>query len=330
MKHEIDIFDIPGFANNHRWDLRQNAEMVNIVYGIATFGNFLKYFIERFSRKTPPMEQEPFNNIGTSHAISKKDYSGLVQKYHPSFINDNLGQKDLPICLIVPSRRKHFLYLKKAEWFRSGDHKISPDELWQKPLQELPSLLRDGVANEIMRLYGITNKDAFRLPKFLVRDFYKLEFLLSLEGTYHHRWYEEYRNHQFFRSQKTFQLDLEAFFDWNCFIKSIKELDTFFDLDIDFSRQSIMKELLEKALSLDVIRLECNKVEDILARGTEHDLENLCVTSEAYLYAEMEKKYPTIQMPLTNRFFRDFEEIRQFLEHFPNWYRRPNPNLPGK
>jgi hypothetical protein len=54
------------------------------------------------------------------------------------------------------------------------------------------------------------------------------------------------------------------------------------------------------------------------------------VTTEAFIYAELEKRYPNIQMPLTNRFFRDTEEIRQFLEHFPNWYRRTNPNIPRK
>ena len=56
-------------------------------------------------------------------------------------------------------------------------------------------------------------------------------------------------------------------------------------------------------------------------------LNQLDVATEAFIYAEMEKGNPDIQMPLTNRFFRDSEEIRQFIEHYPNWYRRPNPNI---
>ena len=88
-----------------------------------------------------------------------------------------------------------------------------------------------------------------------------------------------------------------------------------------------MKELFNKGLSLDSIRQECNLVEDVLDNRSDLRLDQLDVSTEAFIYAEMEKTNPEIQMPLTNRFFRDAEEIRQFIEHYPNWYRRPNPNI---
>jgi len=328
MKDDIDIFEYGGYPHDHRWDLQQNAELLNIVYGFATFGNFLKYFVERFSRKTPNLEKEPFTDIGTSHAIAIDEFSGMVQRYHPTFINDNLGQKDLPVCLIIPSRKKHFLYLKKATWFRGGDQKISPDHLWQNSLKELPSWLRDEVAIHIMKLYGITDKDDVIIPKFIVRDYFKLEFLEPLDETWHHRWFKKFKNHQFFRSQKTYELDLEAFFGWDCFMESIKALDSFFELDIDFGKQSEMKELFEKGISMDVIRSECNKVEDVLTNGTDHDLEGLDVTTEAYIYAEIEKKHDFIQMPLVNDFFRNTKELEQYTNFYPNHYKAMNPNMP--
>jgi len=324
VKEKIDIFDGDP---NFRWDLRQNAELLNIVFGPATFGHFFKYFIERFSKKTPPMEQEPFNDIGTSHSISKEQFSGMVQRYHASFINDNAGSKGLPVCLIMPTRRKHFLYLKKAQWFRDSNKKISPDHLWQKPLNELPSDLRAPI-NNMTKLYGIADREGVKIPKFIVRDFFKLEFLEPLDETLSYRWFAELRKHPFFSSQKTFEFDLEAFFDWECFINSLRDLDTFFDLGIDFGRQSEMKELLEKGLSLDEIRSECNKVEDVLTNGADHNLEGLDVTAEAYIYAETEKKNDFIQMPLTNNFFRDTAELKEFIEHYPNHYKAMNPNMP--
>lgn len=328
MKDDIDIFDNGGHPRDYRCDLRQNAELLNIVFAPATFGNFLKYFVERFSDRTPNLEKDPFTDIGTSHAISDKDYSGLVQRYHPRFINDNPGHKDLPVCLIISSRKKHFLYLKKATWFRGGDHKISPDHLWQKSLKALPSWLRDEMAIDIIKLYGITDKGDVMIPKFIVRDFFKLEFLEPLDETYYYRWYEKFRNHQFFRSQKIFELDLEAFFGWDCFIESTKALDSFFELDIDFGKKSEMKELFEKGITMDVIRSECNKVEDMLTNGTDYDFDGLDVTSEAYIYAEMEKKYDFIQMPLTNDFFRNTKELEQYTNFYPNHYKAMNPNMP--
>ena len=124
-----------------------------------------------------------------------------------------------------------------------------------------------------------------------------------------------------------FHLDLETFFNWDTFVENITELNNVFDLDLDFGRLTEMKELFDKGLSLDIIRQECNMVKDVLDNQSDLRLNQLDVSTEAFIYAEMEKDNPDIQMPLTNRFFRDAEEIRQFIEYYPNWYRRPNPNI---
>jgi hypothetical protein len=99
-----------------------------------------------------------------------------------------------------------------------------------------------------------------------------------------------------------------------------------FGLALDFDRNKEMKDLFDKGLGLDVVRNECNLIESVM-QGEDKSLGHLDVSSEAFIYAELEKQYPFIQMPLTNRFFRDTQEIRQYIEHFPNWYRRKNPNL---
>ena len=325
MKHDIDLWQ--DYPMDHRWDQDQNASLLNIVFHGGTFGNFLRYFLERFSTKTPNIPRLPFTDTGTSHAFRNKDFSGLIQRYHSSFINDNEGHTGLPVCLITPSTKKHFLYLKKAQWFRAGDFKISPDDLWKKAVGEMPTSLTDKV-KEIIKLYDIKDTAHFTwIPKFIVRDWYKLEFLQDLKDTYNYQWSGAFENHEFFNDQKVFRLDLETFFDWNTFVENITELNDMFDLDLDFDRQAEMKELFNKGLSLDIIRQECNLAEDVLDNRSDLRLNQLDVSTEAFIYAEMEKANPDIQMPLTNRFFRDAEEIRQFIEHYPNWYRRPNPNI---
>ena len=327
MKHDIDIFDNINWPMDHRWDRDQNAKLLNIVFQVGTFGHFLKYFLERFSKNTPVMEQYPFTDIGTSHSIRDEDFSGLIQRYHPSFINDNKGNTNLPICLITPSTGKHYLFLKKAHWFRVGDEKIRPDDLWKKAIGEMPERLKEYV-EEIRKLYNIKETAHYSwIPKFIVRDWYKLEFLQDIEDTYNYQWFDTFKTHPFWEEQKMFHLDLETFFDWNTFLENITELNDMFDLALDFDQQAEMKGIFDKGLSLDTIRQECNLAKDVLSNQSDLRLNQLDVATEAFIYAEIEKANPDIQMPLTNRFFRDAEEIRQFLEHFPNWYRRKNPNL---
>lgn len=191
----------------------------------------------------------------------------------------------------------------------------------------MPDTIKDH-ALSIVKLYDIKNTAHFSwIPKFIVRDWYKLEFLKKIEQTYNHQWFAAFKSHEFFKKQKVYNLDLETFFDWHNFLKNITELNRVFGLVLDFDRLAEMRTLFEKGLELDTIRKECNMVQSVLEQGADKPLTDLDVATEGFIYAEMEKKYPNIQMPLTNRFFRDTEELRQFLEHFPNWYRRPNPNL---
>jgi len=330
MKHDIDLFVNNRDLHNppdHRWHRDQNAKLLNIVFQAGTFGHFLKYFLERFSTKTPNITENPFTEIGTSHVLKPNDFSGLIQTYHHWFIKENEGNTNLPICLITTSTEKHHLYLKKAHLFRVGDYKISPDDLWSKPIGEMPERLKNST-HSIIELYDIKDTAHFTwIPKFIVRDWYKLEFLQDLKDTYDYQWAKAFENHEFFNDQKVFRLDLETFFGWDTFVGNITELNDMFDLDLDFDRQAEMKELFNKGLSLDIIRQECNLVEDVLDNQSDLRLDQLDVSTEAFIYAKMEKANPEIQMPLTNRFFRDVEEIRQFIEHYPNWYRRPNPHL---
>jgi hypothetical protein len=325
MADDIDIFE--GHPRDHRWDRDRNAKLLNIVFHGGTFGHFLKFFLDKFLKGSPELTSELFTDIGTSHLPNPDNFSGLIQRYHSSFINDNKGEVGLPVCLILPTTRKHHLFLKIAQWYRVLDRKITPDALWQMPLGEMPDLISQ-ISQKVIKLYDIKGTAHYSwIPKFIVRDFYKLEFLQDLEDTHNYKWFDTFKSHEFFGSQKVYHLDLEAFFNWEVFLTNIKELDRVFGLSLDFDRSIEMKRIFDKGLELDKYRQECNRIESIIDGREEGELSGLDVSSEAFIYAHYERQFPDVQMPLTNRFFRDTEEIKQFLEYFPNWYRRPNPNL---
>ena len=330
-----------------------DTKLLTIVFTPGTFGHFLQFFLDKFSQKTPNIAGDPFTEIGTSH---KRDiqYSGLIEIDHESFLDKEnwadltfksdlqvryrLGHilKDMPICVIVPKTEKHFLYLKRSKWFRCLDWQHSPDDLWKKPIGEMTEMLKhteDSKAlnpvNTIIKLYGLKETAHYYwIPKFIVRDWYKLEFLENLEDTFYYQEFELFLEHKFFKDQKVFRLDLETFFDWDTFIENITELDDMFGLSLDYDRKKEMKELFDKGYSLDGIRQECNLAVDVLENRTDSKLNNLNVATEGFIYAQIEKANDYIQTPLVNRFFRDADEIRQFVEHYPNHYKAMNPNMP--
>jgi len=323
--NDVDLFGTE-FPFDQRWDKDQNAKLLNIVFHGGTFGNFLKYFLDKFSLLSPDIEKMPFTDTGTSHGKIK--YSGLIQRYHLHFINDNKDFTGLPVCIIFPSTERDFLYLKAAQWYRAGDRKNSPDCLWSKKIEDMPTNLKKH-SNNIISLYNLGILDS--IPKFIVRDWYKLEFHEKLETKYNYRWFKTFKNHPFFKKQKIHYFPLESFFSFNFFIKNIKILNDFFDLQLDFNRIAEMRFVFDSGYNLDQYRQESNlafDIIDILSTENDIDIPQLDVSVEGFLYAHIEKIVPFIQMPLTNYFFKNTKEIKEYISCYPHHYKAMNPNMP--
>jgi len=328
-KNDINLFDVSKYPFDHRWDQDKNAKLLNIVFQGGTFGNFLKFFLEKFSKLTLAVEATPFTDIGTSHTLKKEQFSGLIQRYHLSFINDNRGENNLPICIILPNTERDFLYLKTAQWFRAGDNKQLPDHLWQKTISENKTTRLNNAVDRILSLYDISSADEY-IPKFIVRDWYKLEFLEDITTTHNHRWFKTFSDHSFLADQKTHCFPLESFFNFNVFIKKIKELDSQFGIQLDFDRMDDMRDIFMQGYNLDIYRQQSTLVFDIinnLSIAENMTIPEMDVSCEAFLYAHIEKTNTIIPAPLTNHFFKDTDEIRTYIKNYPNWYKRANPNL---
>jgi len=327
-------WDIDLFGTEHPQDFRhdrdKNADLLNIVFQGGTFGNFLKFFLDKFSKLTPDIEFTPFTDTGTSHKIKTEQYSGLIQRYHPSFINDNVGEVNLPVCIILPNTEKDFLYLKTAQWFRVADRKILPDHLWnRKILENMNSSLKNAVDN-ICSLYNISLEDDY-IPKFIVRDWYKLEFLEDITTTFNYHWFKTLKEHSFFVKQKTHHFPLDGFFDFDLFVKNITELDSVFGLQLDFDRITEMQDIFMQGYNLDILRQQASMTSDIIKNLSNNDnmlITDLDVSFEGFIYAHIEKNYRFTTAPLTNYFFKDTNELKSYVKTYPDHYKAMNPLLP--
>lgn len=312
---------------NHQWDIDPNAKLLNIVFQGGTFGNFLKFFLDKFSKLTPDITKNPFTPTGTSHNTKEIKFSNLIQRYHPSFVNQNQNETNLPLCVIMPNTEKDFLYLKTSQWFRAADLKKVPDDLWQNKISFLEEHFRESL-NSIKSLYHIS-KDY--IPKFIIRDWYKLEFSERLEDTFNYRWFDIFKKLPFFKKQKTYFLPLESFFSFNLFITNLKLLDSYFNLELDFKRISEMEDIFAEPYNLDQYRQQANLVFEIIQNLSSNEnitIPKLDVCHEAFICAYIEKTYPFVTTPLSNYFFKDTQEIRDFVGSYPEHYKVMNPILP--
>ena len=54
----------------------------------------------------------------------------------------------------------------------------------------------------------------------------------------------------------------------------------------------------------------------------------LDIIQQAYVYAQLEKEYDFITMPMTNSFFGTTKDILDYIKLYPEHYKAMNPNLP--
>ena len=324
----IDIYT-PGHPHNYRWDKDKNAKICNIVFLGGTYGNFLKFFIEKFSNLTPdiPIEKS-FNDIGTFD-MSKQNvkYSGKIQRYHAEFINDNIDEIGLNVCQILPTEDSSYLYLVAAMQYRGGNFKYLHDTLYKTKVKEQQEFYLKYVDN-IKKTYNIDNIE--EIPKFLVRDWLKLSFLGKIENNVIYKNFKSFSEHDFFKKQNTFQFPFESFFSFDFFLENLKKLDNFFNLCIDWNRLSEMRDLFNKLLEIDIIRkefIETLKLCKQIDKKEISDIPKFLVVFEAYIYAHIEKSSIDKILPLTNYFFKNTKEIYDFLKYLPNWYKIKNPNI---
>ncbi len=326
----IDKFLYHDNPNNKRWDIFQNSDFLNIIYISGTFGRFFKFYIDKFSLLTPEINYDPFNDMGAVDIEDdEKIYSNKVLSYHASFINDNAEKTDLPICLIAPTTEFGFLFLKISHWFRVvGGPKNLPDHLWNGE-KKFNEEMKQTVIESMIKLYKIRDTNKL-IPKHIVRDWYKLEFLDYTKSD-QVKMFHAFKEHKFFKKQKTFIFKLESFFNFDDFITNLQELDQFHNLKIDFNKKKDMKTIFQKGFNLDKIRVQIKEVKNIISAIEEKriiDIPDLDVSQEGFIYAYLEKQNDFIQMPLCKHFFKTTKDIFDYIDLYPEHYKAMNPNLP--
>ena len=306
-------------------------EKLSIVHRGGTFGHQLRYFIDKFSLLTPDIEKNIFTDIGTAH-IKKFPFSPIINLHSTYFIKNNAEKKNLPICLIVPSTPIGYLYLLQSQLYRIDDRQIDIDAWWKKTIKELEANEEKqkwvgSHSKEIIDLYKLKNLE--KIPKFIVRDWHKKDFLRPIKDTYNYKVFQKLKNHEYWDNQNIHLFPFESFFSYDVFKSNLKKLSDHFNLQIDPDTISFQKDF-ETGLNLDKLRIqviEVQKILDAIKNKNNYNITMLNVMNEAYIYAELEKAHINTIMPLTNTFYKNTNEILEFLNCFPNEYNLPNPNL---
>jgi len=284
-------------------------------------GHYLRYLIDRCSSITPPIIDLPFNSLGNSHKpIKYSNYVTFVDTYQHV---ENKNLKNKKIIKIIYS--DDILYYERVAMNRAGD---SGKDI--NTLHKDISFLKDYNNQFYKKIKSLYSVDIDSVPKWLLRDAYKLGFLdQARQGSVvaardEIRWAQNnlsQNNHLEF-------VHVNVFFGFESLKNKLLELGSKFDLKLDLTP---LPEIHDEFLKLNYI-LKTQNNPKITLDAVEHKLDitvpDLDIIQQAFVYAELEKKYQFVTMPMTDYFFETTKEIIDYCEHFPQHYKAMNPNLP--
>ncbi len=284
-------------------------------------GHYLTYLIDRLSRKTPNINDLPFNKIGNSH--NKINYSGFSKFIDALAHEENKTLQDTNIIKILYSN--DILYYERVAMARAGDANRNIYDL-HKDI----SFMKNYNNEFYKKIHDLYSLNGDKVPKWLLRDAFKMGWLDQINhgcfitAKQQLEWTEKMLS----PNNNVHYTQVDVFFSTESLKKELLLLDNKFDLDLDLKDLSSVH---EQFMTRNLV-LQTHKHTDIVLDAVKEEINiaipTLDVIQQAYVYAQLEMKYDFVVMPMTNHFFDTTEEILNYVQMYPEHYKAMNPNLP--
>jgi len=305
---------------------------LHICFQGGTYGNFLRFFINKFSKLTEEVTDYNFTDLGTTPPLKGEG----IKIYHPTFDTnisdpnklktknefDDWLKLDHGQHIIITIREEDMLYLERYNSQRAGEFNVDTN----KDVVEVNPWFGEIFAwkEPFKKLYNIDLKQNTKIPRFIIRDFYKLSFLNPEQSG---MMYKDKKLKEL--AKNSFQFPVHAFWNRKQFIDTIKKCNDHFNLQIDINNECLTfyNEFYNR---LQLINTKDRYKEIILAikNKEDYDISKIDTVEQAYISAWIEKNYDYILVNLPNYFFKNTLEIIDWIKHYPEHYKAVNPNLP--
>jgi len=292
--------------------------LANIAFQGGTHGNYLHYCLDKFSTLTKDIEDLPFDQKGTSHkqVINSRAFTRYHPHHNPApyFTNPNE-----PHILITVSM-DDILFLERTVTIRANNYNVDTN---QNKIQVHDKFL-DAFSwrQKFESLYNINFNNNDKIPRFLIRDFYKLSFLNPTKNGF----IENDKKLKQHKPDNTFLFPVENFWNKEKFLDTLKDLDQKFRLQLEID-EKIHDMFLDQLIDLET-KDRANNIVEAIQNNQDIDITNIDTVEQAYISAWIEKNNDYILIPMCNQFFESTGEIIEWIKQYPQHYKAMNPNLP--
>jgi hypothetical protein len=284
-------------------------------------GHYLTYLIDRLSNRTPKIEQLPFNKLGNSH--NDINYSGFAEFIDVLAHEENKSLKDTNI--IKCTYPNDILYYERVAMCRAGDanrdlHNLHQDISFMETYNK-------GFYEKIKKIYNLSSNS---VPKFILRDAYKMGFLNpSSQGSVVSSKQDiGWINENIKDTNNLYFFEVNKFFSLQSITAELNIIDKRFNLNLDLQELEYVHTEFMKNNKILSTQQRTEQVLDAVYGNKNIEIPELDILQQAYVYAKLEENNNFITMPMTETFFTNTQQIIDYINYYPQHYKAMNPNLP--
>ena len=295
---------------------------LHVLYHPGTFGNCLKWMLDRFSPDSKLKGiMSPWDKDGRVHGFygtwrTKDDehedssYSGRFTNCHQEDVRLSRVSKDTPFVVINYDLTDQ-LFIERCGFYRDPGQENEHDRH--------KFLLANADKKFLTQSFGSGINDS----KSVAKELYKIKwhdaenYKLFKEMLYY---MQNDRHHQF---------PIDALFNKDLLIKELGKISEKFDLSLDIEEQ-VIDNVVNKTVTVYTVvtRHRAKQVLTAIEQQQNMDCEDLDIFEQAFIEAVLEKKHDSIIFPYGTSWFKNTDQINDFLNTYPAYLKHMNPRLP--
>ena len=289
--------------------MNPNDKKIQIVYHPGTFGGLLRWLLDRFS---PDCQ---FKNIDNPWDENHRVQG--VFEYNQRFITGHQINREESLMdseaskIVINFNLDDLLFAERCGFYRNPE---------QETEQARYKCIIDRTDTKILKLFNI-NKD--EMHKSVAKEIYKIQ----LHDHENHKWWNKMT--KYMKNNTHYQFSIYALWNKADFIKELQSISNKFSLNLNIN-ENIIGNITEKISKMYPIST-INKAKNVLKAIKENiniECDELDILEQAWIEVILEKQHDSVIFPYGTNWFKNTNQINEFLNTYPSYLKHMNPRLP--
>jgi hypothetical protein len=295
---------------------------IQIIYHAGMFGYLIRFILDRslldsklkniidpFTKEKNVHQPFEYNAIfSNSHQVNLEDFKFLKERY-PWIESDTRRPDPDARKIIVSFDEKDEIFAHRCNFYRSP---------W----------IEENISNTDAIIYVANKKfveETFNqtTPSTMIaKELKKIEFHNSNQI-----WMNEYK--KFLNKKDYYYFNIRNLLDSKTLEEEIVKISSFFNLQL-IPDTTWLKFIVEKVLKIFPVATidRCNDVYSSIVNKQNVDCADLDIIEQAWIETQLEKNYDSLLFPYGTSWFKNTDQINEFLNTYPSYLKHMNPRLP--